>query len=129
MSHTILIVEDDPDGLATLREILELEGYMVEGATNGEEALTRLRRGPKPSLILLDLMLPVMNGWQLRQAQQEDPELASIPVIVVSAYKDAAAVAESLGVADFVNKPIQLDELLAKMARWVAPAVPQPPNS
>src|SRR5580765_7790969 len=82
---SILLVEDDFDMRDALIPILEYAGHHVVGAANGREALEQLRAGPKPSLILLDLMMPVMNGTEFRAEQLRDPALASIPVVVVSA--------------------------------------------
>jgi CheY-like chemotaxis protein len=86
---TILIVEDESRIRAVLTEILEDEGYPVASARNGLEALTYLRQqADRPHLILLDLGMPVMTGWEFRAEQQRDPTLAGIPVIVMSALPD-----------------------------------------
>ena len=77
--HSILVVDDDPDIRTSLAEILGDEGYRVAGARNGREALDYLRRRTRPSLILLDMMMPDMDGWLFRREQQKLPELASIP--------------------------------------------------
>src|SRR5688500_52238 len=82
---TGLAVEDERHLPQATTEPLDLVGYRVDCAANGEEALAHLRKGPLPRLILLDLMMPVMNGWQFRQQQLRDPVLAPIPVVVVSA--------------------------------------------
>src|SRR4051794_28574938 len=84
-SKLILVVDDDPDLRDTLGQILEDEGYSVAAASNGREALAYLRERPAPSLILLDLMMPVMDGWQFRSEQRLDSVLAKIPVLVISA--------------------------------------------
>jgi CheY-like chemotaxis protein len=125
---TVLVVEDDRDGLDVIREALELHGYRVVGVTNGADALNCLRDGVRPCLILLDLMLPVMNGWQFRAAQKRDAALASIPVIVISAYKNVGQAAKALE-ADFLAKPLQLPELLSKVGQFCAarPAAAQSP--
>ncbi len=109
---SILIVEDDFDIRDTLTQILEEEGYRVTGAENGQEALQRLRRGPPPSLILLDLVMPVMNGWQFRTAQLEDPRLRRIPVVVISAEVRLPSDLDALAPAHLLGKPIALDRLL-----------------
>ena len=85
MSATVLIVEDDLDTREMLGRFLELEGYTVETAENGKRALERLGSGVGACVILLDLMMPVVDGWQFRQEQISDATLAAIPVIVVSA--------------------------------------------
>ena len=82
------VVDDDPDMREALRLVLELRGYSVEEAADGQRALELLRSNPGCCLILLDLMMPGMNGWQFRKAQQEAPELAAIPVVVLSAMRD-----------------------------------------
>src|SRR5947207_15447872 len=81
----ILIVEDDFDIREALTQILEDEGFQVRCASNGREALEVATSGPAPRLILLDLMMPVMNGWQFRAEQLKDPRLAEVPVLVISA--------------------------------------------
>ena len=82
---TVFIVEDDPDTREMLGKFLELEGFHVETAANGRQALDRLSSGLKASVIVLDLMMPIMDGWQFRREQVRNAALASIPVIVVSA--------------------------------------------
>jgi CheY-like chemotaxis protein len=108
----ILIVEDDFDIRDTLTQILEEEGYRVEGAENGQDALDRLHAGRLPSLILLDLMMPVMNGWQFRAVQLRDPSLRAIPVVVISANAGLPDNIDSLSPKHLLSKPIQLDRLL-----------------
>src|SRR5436190_19900143 len=81
----IMIVEDDPDTREMLERFLQLEGFDVRTAANGQIALQSLQADSSPRVILLDLMMPVMNGWQFRQAQTKDPRLSQIPVVVVTA--------------------------------------------
>ena len=81
----ILVVDDDASIRAAMRELLETEGYDVTEAANGLAALGKLRAGLRPAVILLDLMMPVMDGWDLRTEQLRDPELAAIPVLIVTA--------------------------------------------
>ncbi|MBC7545053.1 MAG: response regulator, partial [Candidatus Sericytochromatia bacterium] len=80
----ILIVEDDIDIRETLAEILADEGYSVASAANGLDAISYLQTEAMPCVILLDLMMPVMSGWEFRAKQQQDPTLAGIPVVVLS---------------------------------------------
>jgi CheY-like chemotaxis protein len=110
---TIFLVEDDAATRDAMTLVLESEGYQVKSAANGWEALNRLSETRPPRLILLDLMMPVMNGWQFRDVQRQDPRLASIPVILFSAEANLPQKAEALETAGFLQKPVELDELLA----------------
>src|SRR4051812_12376876 len=92
--------------------ILEVEGYEVTSAGNGREALDRLGGGPRPDLILLDLMMPVMTGWEFLDQRKQDPRLAAIPVVILSAVSDVAPDLGSLGAAACITKPIGEDRLL-----------------
>jgi CheY-like chemotaxis protein len=114
----VLVVEDDVDIRDLVADILRLEGYSVEAVENGREALERLRSGPPPRVILLDLMMPVMNGWEFRTAQAQDPELAAIPVVILTGGGNAAAAADGLGVDTFLRKPVDLDQLLEIVRRY-----------
>lgn len=114
----ILVVEDDFDIRDTLAQILEAEGYDVAGAANGAEALDVLARQTPPALILLDLMMPVMNGWQFRAEQLKDPELASIPVVIISADSGVGQKAQAIGAADSLKKPVPLETLLSVVSRY-----------
>lgn len=116
----ILIVEDDADLREALSDVLRDEGYAVTSAADGREALDSLRREMRPSLILLDLTMPVMNGWQFRAEQREDPVLSGIPVVVLSAGDHLAEQLRPLGIDDFVRKPIELGYLLRKIERYCA---------
>src|SRR5205823_13422880 len=84
----VLIVDDDPALRESLSEVLEDAEYSPLVAANGQEALAFLRQGYKPCVILLDLMMPIMDGWQFRAAQLADPDLGPIPVVVLSAVND-----------------------------------------
>jgi CheY-like chemotaxis protein len=108
----ILVVEDDLDIRSILTQLLMFEGYDVEEAADGAEALALLRRDGPPALILLDLMMPVMDGWQLRAELQRDPALASIPVVIVSADVRVEQEASRLRVAGLLKKPLQIEPLL-----------------
>jgi CheY-like chemotaxis protein len=109
---SIMIVEDDRDTREMLERFLQLEGFDVRTAANGEAALAALRREGAPSVILLDLMMPVMNGWQFREAQRDDPDLASIPVVVVTAAGPQSSV-PSIHADAWLSKPVDFDQLLA----------------
>jgi CheY-like chemotaxis protein len=116
--RSILIVEDDLDLREALSEVLRDEGYTVAMAADGQEALDHLRRQSHPSLILLDLTMPVMNGWQFRAAQRQDPDLSGIPVVVLSAGDRLAEQMVPLGITDYVRKPIELSHLLRLIERY-----------
>jgi CheY-like chemotaxis protein len=114
-----LVVEDDPELLQAISEAIEAEGYEVRRARHGLDALGQLRSGRKPpDVILLDLMMPIMNGWQFRHAQRQDAELAHIPVVVVSAKSDSAQHAAWLEADDYIQKPIALDRLLESIQKF-----------
>jgi CheY-like chemotaxis protein len=108
---SILVVDDDTDIQLVLREVLEDEGFAVEVAGNGAEALERLEDF-SPSLILLDLMMPVMSGAAFRERQLAQASLASIPTVLITADARAHDVARDLGVNELIPKPIGLSELL-----------------
>jgi CheY-like chemotaxis protein len=114
---SILVVEDDRAIRLALCEILDFEGYTVHQTIDGQKALELLQSGVRPDLILLDLMMPVMNGSQFRDAQLQDPALANIPVIILSADFNIKGASEKLGVARFLKKPVNLDELLLAVSQ------------
>lgn len=117
-SPPVLIVEDDLDIRETLVEALADGGYRSVTASNGKEALDVLRKeNPLPCIILLDLMMPVMDGREFRAAQLDDPKLSSIPVIVLSAYRDVEANVSGMNVSAFLRKPPDLDELLRTIGK------------
>lgn len=110
--HVVLVVEDDPDIRATLCDALEDNGYAPVPASNGVEALRYLRGGnERPCLILLDLMMPVMDGQEFRAAQRADQAIADIPVVVISAYRDLDKYRDELA-TDCLPKPVRLETLL-----------------
>jgi two-component system response regulator MprA len=114
----ILIVEDDESVRDALVAILQQEGYPVGEAGDGAQALALLREGLNPCLILLDLMMPRMDGWQFRREQLKDSRLAPIPVVVLSASNQAKRLAETPGVVDVFMKPVDLDQLLHTIERY-----------
>jgi CheY-like chemotaxis protein len=107
---SILVVEDNDDVREMMAITLELEGHHVATAINGRDALDKLRTGDKPCLILLDLMMPVMNGWDFRRALDNDPTLKKVPVVVVSAA--TAELVHRTEAAAYLPKPFDMDELL-----------------
>jgi len=112
MAFTILLVEDDIDVREALAETLREEGYSVDCANDGLDALAYLRRGGQPGLILLDLMMPRMSGSEFRTLQRRDPLLAQFPVVLLSADGRMREKAVALQTAGAIRKPIDLDELL-----------------
>jgi len=108
----ILLVEDDPDIQENLRFFLEHEGFQVKSAFNGKEALNYIKNGNPVQVVLLDLMMPVMDGYEfLEKIQQEDPTLSSIPIIVLSAAKNAEQISK-VRQLPLIKKPIDLDLLI-----------------
>jgi signal transduction histidine kinase len=115
----ILLVEDDTAICASLSELLGEEGYDVTNCGDGRTALEVLRDAPiPPDLILLDLMMPVMDGWEFRTRQRKDPALADIPVVVVSA--DGSSRATAIHADGYLRKPLRADELLRVVSRVIA---------
>ncbi len=112
-----MVVEDDEAIRETLAEVLEGEGYGVLRASNGAEALEQLHDSRHADLILLDLMMPVMDGWELRARLRSDPSLAGIPVVVVSAHHAVGSQADRLGVQAWLAKPFDIDHLLGTIGR------------
>ncbi len=112
----ILIVEDDIDVRESLTEALNDFGYATRAVHNGAEALAELRAGAKPVVILLDLMMPIMDGREFRDRQREDPELSGIPVIVLSANAIAPPLAEEMRALRCLQKPVKLADLLSAVA-------------
>jgi CheY-like chemotaxis protein len=111
----VLIVEDDADIRELLSSVLVLEGYPVVTAADGAEGLEQLRAA-HPGLVLLDLMMPSMDGWEFRRLQMMDPALAGVPTVILSGDGRLEAKAASLGTA-FLRKPVDLDELLSVVAK------------
>jgi two-component system, chemotaxis family, chemotaxis protein CheY len=110
----ILVVDDNFDIREMVAEALALDGYRVSTASNGKEALEQAHRD-RPDLIVLDLMMPVMTGWQFMEAQRGDPDLAAIPVVVVTAFADA----HPEGAAAFMQKPFGIGTLLTTVSALV----------
>jgi CheY-like chemotaxis protein len=115
--RSVLIVEDDDDIRISLAESLALYGYEVALARDGQEALDRLRSGlPQPRLILLDLMMPGVDGWQFRAEQEKDPRLSEIPVVVLSAVEGITP----SGVKEHLTKPVDMAVLLSTVDKHAA---------
>lgn len=115
----VLVVEDDPDVREAIVEVLEDNRYHPIAAGNGQEGLRALREAAsKPCLILLDLMMPVLDGWGFRAAQKGDAELGSIPVVVLTAHASAQQTAQEMEAAGFLKKPVRLEALLDIVQRY-----------
>ncbi len=119
MPPQLLIVEDDSATRDALALLLSGAGYATATAADGREALTYLRSHPVPDLVLLDLLMPVADGWQFLAERAKDAALAAIPVVVLSAGgKSLRAAALALGADDFLEKPISPEDLLAAVGRY-----------
>jgi two-component system, chemotaxis family, chemotaxis protein CheY len=119
--RVVLVVDDDESIRETLQMALELDGYATAFAGNGEEALLWLRKNPAPRLILLDLMMPGMDGWQMFEHLCNDEQLARIPVVVITAFgRDLGTV----GKLPILKKPFDLQELLRVVGDRAQPGCP-----
>jgi CheY-like chemotaxis protein len=120
--QTVLVVEDDDDLREVVAQTLERNGFRVLTARDGQDALDRLEREHAPCLILLDLMMPRMSGWEFRRRQLADPRLAELPVVVMTATAtlDEAAIHAD----DILRKPLSFAALLAAVKRY-APHQPE----
>lgn len=112
----VLVVENDPDIRAAVAETLALEGYRVSQAANGSEGLKRAR-SEHPDVILLDLMMPVMDGWGFRAQQEADPSISGIPVVVVTACPPQDPRLRALRPTALLLKPFNLDDLVDVVRR------------
>lgn len=111
----ILLVEDDRDIREAIGDVLQIEGYAVDAVADGQEALDFLRSKPAPDVILLDLMMPIKDGFQFRIEQTADPKIADIPVVIMSADHKVEQKSAQLNVSRFLRKPIEIDALLEIM--------------
>jgi CheY-like chemotaxis protein len=118
----LLIAEDDEATRRSLAEALEGDGFEVVTAADGREALRLLRAGPRPSAILLDVMMPVMDGWDFRHAQSNDPSLRDIPVLLISASGfSLETIRLQFGNVELFRKPINYIALLQALGRACGP--------
>jgi CheY-like chemotaxis protein len=120
-ASTILVVDDDEDMRTIAVELLSMTGHPIVCARNGQEALKLLRES-RPALVLLDLMMPVMDGWQFREVQQglADPYLASVPVVLLTAVPNTEQLRRDLNAVDVVSKPVEdLEGLVETVRRWL----------
>jgi CheY-like chemotaxis protein len=113
--QSILVVEDDDDIRNVMIDVLESEGYHAEAATNGKEALDLLHTINKPCLVLLDMMMPIMNGREFLDKVMEDSYLAPIPILIVSAVADKT---NTKGAVGFLKKPVDIDMVLKMVDQY-----------
>lgn len=118
MSKRILVVEDDSSIRELLVELLQSEGYDVSSAVNGLEGLKYLQTESNPDLILIDLMMPVMDGYSFRSEQLKNPDWAKIPVVVMSAEANAKEKMRSYDISAFLSKPVELDTILKTVEQF-----------
>jgi CheY-like chemotaxis protein len=125
-NREVLVVEDDTDLRESLSQALRDHGFAVTQAANGKQALDLLNTGIRPGVILLDLMMPVLSGWELRDALREDPELAKIPQLIVSAFVDESEQAVlAVPPDDCIRKPFHLRVLIDAIERHCQGASPE----
>jgi CheY-like chemotaxis protein len=117
VTKRILIVEDDPDVATALAEVLEAAGFATVVAGDGREAIERLRSEAPPTLILLDVMMPVMDGWTFRREQQRMESAGDVPVVVLTADGDAEQKACKMHAQGHLSKPVSIDELMREVER------------
>jgi CheY-like chemotaxis protein len=117
-SNQVLIVDDDTAILEMIAELLSYEGHRVVTYSEGREAVAFARTTP-PALILLDLMMPEMSGWQVISALRSSPQTRTIPIVLLSARRDLADAARELKVAAYLEKPFDLEELLDIVRNYV----------
>jgi CheY-like chemotaxis protein len=112
---TVLVVDDDAEIRQALAELLEDEDYGVRLAANGKEALELVSAGLRPDVILLDVMMPVMDGWHFLSARLKYPELVEVPIIIISAGQEAEREAHKVGVFEVAKKPLHVDDLIRRI--------------
>jgi CheY-like chemotaxis protein len=116
----LMIVDDDDDLRDALADVMTAQGYEVAAFADARAALAALEEGVTPFLIMLDLMMPGMSGWEFRAAQLENPTLALVPVVVVTAAGNLSEGARTLSSVEVLHKPFTLDTLLPVVARYAA---------
>ena len=115
----VLIVEDDFEIRSTLCDVLSSEGYNVLGAENGKAALELLNKTENlPGLIIVDLMMPIMDGYEFRNKQLKDKRIASVPTVLFSADGQLINKAQAAGISEFIKKPIDLDDLYSLVKKY-----------
>lgn len=118
-TYRILAVDDAADNLFLLQTILEAEGYAVDVATSGQLALSKIQAAP-PDLILLDVMMPEMSGYEVARRIRQQDKLPSIPILLISAHDEPSAVhLVEIGANDFIAKPLDFEELLSRVRAFL----------
>lgn len=112
----VLLIDDDAAILQMMHDVLEIEGYQISVARNGAEAIEILRRAsPLPCVILLDLMMPVLNGWEFLDFQRNDPKFKDIPLVICSAYQESA---KAINPAAYLKKPLHYQPLVETIKKF-----------
>lgn len=119
---SVLVVDDDDDIRDVLGVLLETEGFHVDTARDGLEALAQLKAGPPPAVVLLDMMMPRMDGESLIREMQRDPAVADVPVVIMSGHSAVREKAAALDAAACLVKPVEVDELLRVVRRFTSAA-------
>ena len=114
----MLVVEDNDDVREAFITLLLMHGYQASGASSGMSALEQLHEGLRPCVVILDLRMPEMDGWSVWARMHAEPQLASIPVVMVSGDPDQLRRAEALGLRNFIRKPVDAEKLVAIVARY-----------
>lgn len=126
MKPTIFVVEDQKELRESICEELERQGFATVGAPHGEKALSLLNRiGARPALMLLDLLLPHKDGWEVVASMKADPKLRDVPIVVMSAVPPQSTSLQAQGVAATLPKPFTMEELLFIILRFVQPEKPR----
>lgn len=120
VAPTVLVAEDHLDSRDAMRALLEAFGYQVIVATNGREAV-ELATSHRPDLVLMDIMMPELDGFEATRELRKDPELEGMPIIAVTAMEGAHQLAIQAGANDFVRKPVDIRGLIAKVNDWIQP--------
>jgi CheY-like chemotaxis protein len=115
----ILVVDDDDDFRETVAEVLTEAGYPVEQAENGEKALERIRE-EQPGVVLLDLKMPVLDGWGVMERMRQDPRSAAVPILILSAYGFEWE-SELTGAQGYIPKSVGMDEILERVRKAAGP--------
>jgi CheY-like chemotaxis protein len=117
----VMVVDDDADIRDSITDVLEMRGFNVKSAVNGKEALELLRGNGLPCVILLDLMMPVCNGWEFRAEQARDEKLANVPVVIISGDGSTTHKAATMGISQYLRKPLELSVMLEVVRKHCPP--------